>query len=291
MGNKYSGTSNIVRYNEFIGTDPSGDFLDSKFSEKYRPGLTVVVLNLEAYDLLNQIYQGVKQAGPEFEKHEMFLDLIIGDTGSKSLIVENLLNEIASKYQVHRNLDYNFSKNNNYLVNYADTTHLLFLNNDVLIGENPSAIWESFSTHLKHAGEVITSAKLMFPDLTVQHAGVEFFSEGDRLNIPYHPHSHKFLPPRRGEINYVSAVSGAFLITSRALFKKIEGFDEKYQKECQDIAYCLRARKIGVLSRVVDVGKLVHLENGTRPKNDYSDQDRSRFLRKYASFIEGVINA
>jgi GT2 family glycosyltransferase len=188
-------------------------------------------------------------------------------------------------------LDYHFSKNNNYLTKYTKTSHILFLNNDVLISKNPGALWECFSTHLKAEKEVISSVNLLFPDLSIQHTGVEFLKKGSQHNIPFHPHSHEYLKFEKGAVKYVPAVTGAFLMTSKSLFEKIGGFDEDYEKECQDIAFCLTARKIDVLSRVIEAGNLIHIENGTRPKNDYSNLDRKRFLRKFSSFIEGALNA
>lgn len=291
LGNLYSGTSNLIRNHEFSAHGYAPMHSAGFLHQNETPGLTVIVLNLEAPELLHQIYLGIEQAQKDFQGHGYLLELVVGDTGSKGYEVLAELDLIGLKYEVHRNLEYHFSKNNNYLAKLTKTSHLLFLNNDVLIGENPQALWACFSTHLKEDKEVISSVNLLFPDFSVQHIGVDFLKNGGMRNFPYHPHSREHLDFPEGKARYVPAVTGAFLMTSRFLFEKIEGFDEDYQKECQDIAFCLRARKIDVLSRVIEVGPLIHIENGTRPKNDHSNFDRKRFLRKYASFIEGLVSA
>ncbi len=291
LANFYTGTNNLIRSFEFNlkSTVPVSSSGSTRQNEVL--GLSVIVLNLEAPDLLHQIYIGIEKAQHQFKENGYLLELIVGDTGSQGVEVLNLLDLIGEKYTVHRGLDYHFSKNNNYLARYTRTSHILFLNNDVLISKNPGALWECFSTHLIVGTEVISSVNLLFPDLSIQHTGVEFLKNISMHNLPFHPHSHEYLEFIKGTVKYVPAVTGAFLMTSKSLFEKIEGFDEGYEKECQDIAYCLRARKIDVLSRVVEVGDLVHIENGTRPKNDYSNLDRKRFLRKFSSFIEGTLNA
>jgi GT2 family glycosyltransferase len=291
LANFYTGTSNLNRSFEFNLKSPVPVWSSGSPRQNEVLGLSVIVLNLEAPDLLHQIYIGIEKAQNDFKESGYVLELIVGDTGSQEVEVLNLLDLIGEKYSVHRGLDYHFSKNNNYLTKYTKTSHLLFLNNDVLIYKNPRALWECFSTHLKVEQEVISSVNLLFPDLSIQHTGVDFSKKDGMENIPFHPHSHEYLEVVKGTVKYVPAVTGAFLMTSKMLFEKIEGFDEGYNKECQDIAYCLRARKIDVLSRVIEVGNLIHIENGTRPKNDYSNPDRKRFLRKFSSFIEGTLNA
>ncbi len=291
LGNIYSGTNNLTRNYEFTLNNHASTNSEGSLRQNETPGLSIIVLNLEAPELLHQIYLGIEQAQNEFHQHGYLLELIVGDTGSKELKVLATLDLIGLKYEVHRGLDYQFSKNNNELAKFAKTSHLLFLNNDVLVGKNPGALWECYSAHLNEGKEVISSVNLLFPDLKVQHTGVEFLKKRNMQYIPFHAHREERMEFRKGVVKYVPAVTGAFLMTSKVLFEKIEGFDEGYQKECQDIAYCLRARKIGVLSKVIEVGTLIHIENGTRQKNDYSNSDRKRFSRKYGSFIEGVIYA
>ncbi len=291
LANFYTGTNNLIRSFEFSLKSPVPVSSSGSTRQNEVLGLSVIVLNLEAPELLYQIHFGIEKAQHQFKENGYLLELIVGDTGSQGVEVLSLLDLISEKHTVHRGLDYHFSKNNNYLAKYVRTSHILFLNNDVLISKNPGALWECFSSHLKAKMEVISSVNLLFPDLSIQHTGVEFLKNDDVRNLPFHPHSNEFLQFEKGTVKYVPAVTGAFLMTSRSLFEKIEGFDEGYEKECQDIAYCLRARKIDVLSRVIEVGNLVHIENGTRPKNDYSNLDRKRFLRKFSSFIEGALNA
>ena len=73
------------------------------------------------------------------------------------------------------------------------------------------------------------------------------------------------------------------------LFRQIDGFDEGYQTECQDIALCLQAKRLGYAIKLIHTGNIIHLENATRPKGSEDWQDRQRFVRKWGTFIEAVL--
>ena len=81
-------------------------------------------------------------------------------------------------------------------------------------------------------------------------------------------------------------MTGAFLMIDSDLFARVGGFDEEYEAECQDIDLCLRVRRLGVKCRVLDAGRLVHIENATRPKGEENWSDRALFLRRWSSYIE-----
>ena len=84
------------------------------------------------------------------------------------------------------------------------------------------------------------------------------------------------------------AVTGACLLTRSALFADVGGFDEVYRTECQDIALCLAMRRRGFKMAVINAGRIIHLENATRPAGSEDWHDRQRFVRKWASFMDMV---
>lgn len=248
-------------------------------------GLSVIVLNKDKPDLLEQVQSGFRKAVHDTDTN---MELLIGDTGSSNQETLALYGKSESNETVVYLNNYHFSRNNNSLVKYAKYDTYLFLNNDVLIGENPKVLIKAWETFNQIGKKAILSAELVYPDLTLQHGGVDFMDIGDFIGLPYHPgHREQRSKHFKGGNYFESpAVTGAFLMIGSRKFFEAGGFDERYSKECQDIALCLEGRRIGMNCYVGNFGKLVHLENATRPKNEEDWSDRRRFLRKYGRLIE-----
>ena len=248
------------------------------------PGLSIIVLNLDAPELVRSIVNGFRFVSAHFEERGLRCELIVGDTGSTDPQTVELLELPINGMSVVRGLHYQFSKNNNELfgrVNYATT---LFLNNDVLIDRNHESVLKAYDVHLRTG--CIVSTVLDFEDGRLQHGGVDFLRDDRFYSLPYHPNAGTIATHVAGVETEWSAATGAFLMVDSLLFGQLGGFDEEYQAECQDVDLCLRARRLGVECRVVDVGPLVHLENATRPKGDENWADRRRFVRRWSSYIE-----
>ena len=69
------------------------------------------------------------------------------------------------------------------------------------------------------------------------------------------------------------------------LFAQVGGFDEAYQAECQDVDLCLRLKRLGYDIQIGDFGRLVHLENATRPTGEENWEDRSLYMRRWSGFV------
>jgi GT2 family glycosyltransferase len=247
-------------------------------------GLSIVVLNLDSPELLNSILDGFRIVQAEFQSRGLRVELIVGDTGSSDPQTLQLMSGVDEGITFVRGMRYHFSSNNNVLFNQVSCDVVLFLNNDVLIADNPLAVVEAYERH-RLTGDVVSTV-LDFPDGKVQHRGVEFLRDGGFFGLPYHPLARTEAQHSPGDEVVSAAVTGAFLMIDSDLFARIGGFDEAYEAECQDIDLCLRVRRLGVKCRVLDAGRLVHIENATRPKGEENWSDRALFLRRWSSYIE-----
>jgi len=61
------------------------------------------------------------------------------------------------------------------------------------------------------------------------------------------------------ELQPVPAISGALMLVSRALFERIDGFDEGYRLHAEDLDLCRRAREAGGLVAVANRVTVLHL--------------------------------
>jgi GT2 family glycosyltransferase len=168
----------------------------------------------------------------------------------------------------HRVLRYsgpfNFSALNNFAVEQTDSPWLLFLNNDTEVIEGD---WLTMlAEHVQRPEVGAVGPKLLYPDDTVQHAGIVMGVGG----IAEHafrglsadePGVCRQLQTTR---NY-SAVTGACLLTRREVFEEVGGFDEEQLPVTfSDVDLCLKMRRVGYRVIYVPFAKLYHHESASR---------------------------
>jgi GT2 family glycosyltransferase len=201
-------------------------------------------------------------------------EVVLVDTGSADPAAWALYERFPVRI-VRYTEPFNFSRACNIGAAACDGDLLLFLNNDT---EILHADWLARMTAwfaIKGIGAV--GAKLLYPDGTIQHAGVIVGGGGVA--------GHVFIGVAEGvESIYGSdrwtrnllAVTGACLMIERALFEDVGGFDERYKLNYSDIALCLRVHEAG--RRVVYDPhiRLIHHEAQTHGRNSFrSDIERA----------------
>ncbi|SDC96128.1 Glycosyltransferase, GT2 family [Desulfurella multipotens] len=163
--------------------------------------------------------------------------------------------------------EFNYSEINNFAVSYASGDILLFLNNDIEIINNN---WmEEMLMFIQRDDVGAVGAKLLYPDNTIQHAGVIIGLGGAA------DHSHRYFPAqsngyfmRLKVVQNISAVTGACLMTKKSVFNEVGGFDERYQIAFNDIDFCLKIRQMGYLIVFTPFAKAYHFEFKTRGRDD-----------------------
>jgi GT2 family glycosyltransferase len=181
---------------------------------------------------------------------------------------------------------FNFSRINNLGAAAAKYPYLLFLNNDVLVRD---ADWlrvllaEALADPLTAA----VGAKLLYPNGTIQHAGVVLGVGGVA--------DHAFRGLKADAPGYiaqaiaareVSAVTAACMLVNRQAFEAVGGFDETALSIAfNDIDLCLRLRGAGY--RVVFTPECVaeHRESMSRG-DDFGDEKLGRFMRENQVMLE-----
>lgn len=135
---------------------------------------------------------------------------------------------------------FNYSRiNNEAICKVADGDYLLLLNNDTEV-ITPNWIEEMlYYAEQDDVGAV--GAMLLYPNNTVQHAGVAlgFRGTADHLVRGFDPSSDGYA----GSLSCareVSAVTAACLLVKRSLYDELGGLNEHYQTAYQDVDFCLR---------------------------------------------------
>jgi len=202
-----------------------------------------------------------------YETDYQNIEIICIDNNSKKPETYDLINFLKEKdkriaFYQHKE-PFNFSKINNYGFEFAKGEHVVFMNNDI---EVINSDWiECMLEHSQRKDVGVVGPLLYYPDDTVQHAGVIIGLGGVAA------HSHRNMPRdsaghfgRLKAIQNLSAVTGACMMTKKAIFKELGGFDEYLTHAYNDIDYCLRVRAKGYLIVFTPYAELYHHESISR---------------------------
>ncbi|HEY1375780.1 MAG TPA: glycosyltransferase, partial [Gemmataceae bacterium] len=178
---------------------------------------------------------------------------------------------------------FNYAAVNNYGAAHARGEVLLFLNNDV---EAIDPDWLEWM--VKHAlrPEVgVVGAKLLYADDTIQHAGIVVGMGGvaGHIHLRYPRDAEGYMRLLRITHN-CAAVTGACLMTRRAVFEEAGGFDESFVLAFNDVDLCLQVQSLGYRVLWTPEAELYHLESKTRGYED-TPEKLARFSREYKLFV------
>ena len=183
------------------------------------------------------------------------------------------------RFQVIRDESpFNFSTINNLAVQKTNGDYLLFLNNDTEVISHDWLTGMLGYAQLEEVGAV--GVKLLYPDNTIQHAGVATGLLGIAGHVMKHSNrkEHGYYSILQLVTNY-SAVTAACLMLSRKKFKQVQGFTEHLQVAFNDVDLCLKIREQGLYNVYLPFVELYHYESKSRGYED-TDEKRERFEKE-----------
>lgn len=181
---------------------------------------------------------------------------------------------------------FNFSSLINFGVRHSDGDCILMLNNDIeVLYPDWMEILAGFAMR-PDVGSV--GPRLWYPDDTYQHAGLAVVGNGVArlfVDMPEENSPTKYLTFHDMTRN-VSAVTGACLMTRRAVFDEIGGFDEGLSVAFNDVDYCLRCAEHDYLTVYTADTSLYHYESFTRGTDYDGSESQIRMTKELARFRE-----
>lgn len=191
------------------------------------------------------------------------VEFMLIDNGSEQAATRRLLDRLKERprTQILRvDEPFNYSWLNNLAAERVSGEFLLLLNNDI---EIIHAHWlEVMLEQAQKPGVGAVGARLLYPDGRIQHAGVSV-----RLDdIAGHEHHLKSgADAAAAETREVDAVTGACLLTPRALYRNLGGLNETHLPVAyNDVDYCLRVRERELKVVLAAQACLIHHESVTR---------------------------
>ena len=168
---------------------------------------------------------------------------------------------------------FHYSALNNFGARYATGEYLLLLNNDT---EVITPGWlEEMVMYAQQKRVGCVGAKLLYPDDTIQHAGVGFGIGG----VAGHLHKY-FLATSdgyMGRLNYVQDVYGdtaACLLIRKEIYDEVHGLDESYAVAFNDVDFCVRVREAGYTNVFTPFAQLYHYESKSRGMEDNPEKQK-----------------
>ncbi|WP_167930581.1 glycosyltransferase family 2 protein [Olsenella sp. SW781] len=243
------------------------------------PLVSIVIPTKDNPDVLRRCVTSV------FEKstYECF-EVVLVDNGSELKETWALYDELTRTYGervsvISRPEQFNFSRLVNAGALASKGDYLLLLNNDT---EVITTNWIEIMLGLCARSDVgAVGVKLLFPDGTIQHAGVNTTGEPGHFFAHLPDGSHSYLElldmPRD-----LSAVTGACMMTSRAAFDLVGGFDEGLAVAYNDIDYCFKLQEKGLLVVYTPLVRMYHYESLSRGF-DEDPASRARYIREKAT--------
>lgn len=179
---------------------------------------------------------------------------------------------------------FNYSRLVNLGTARAATPLVLHLNNDV---EALAPGWlEDLVGWMSIPGVGVVGAKLLYPDGTLNHAGISFGRDDHLAHVlferePAEDLGYLFLPHAARN---VAAVTGACLLTRTDLYRRLGGFDEeKLQVAYNDVDYCLRAGAAGHRTVLSPQAVLRHVGSASRGR-DYAEREHVAYLARHGGY-------
>ena len=209
-------------------------------------------------------------------------EIIVVNNNSVEEKTFKLFDKYKNKYDnfkvLDANIEFNYSKINNMAVEIAKGDYIVLLNNDTeVITPDWLTIMIGYAMQ-PHIGAV--GAKLLYPDSTVQHAGVILGLGGVA--------SHAYIGARRDQIGLYgrlrvpydyAAVTAACLCVSKKKFEEVGGLEEDLKVAYNDIDFNIKLFSKGYYNVLVPQVQLFHYESKSRGL-DTTTEKYKRFLKE-----------
>jgi GT2 family glycosyltransferase len=191
-------------------------------------------------------------------------EIVVVDDGSRDR-TPKLLAALGDRIRVvHHETNVGFARACNDGAAAASGETLIFLNNDTV--PQPGWVDELARYAGDHTEAAIVGAKLLFPDDTVQHAGVVIDQYG------YPKHIYAGFPawhPATCRSRRYQAVTAACMLVRREVFERVGGFDPAFVNGYEDADLCLRAAAVGEVHYCAE-STVYHLESMSEGRHTHA---------------------
>ena len=240
--------------------------------------VSIIIPTRDLGDLVDKCLTSIfeKSVYPNYE-------VILIDNGSQEQKTADVIAKWqkleANRFRAYKlDIPFNYSRINNYAVTQALGDYILFLNNDIEVITHD---WIDAMVEQAQRNSIgAVGTLLLYPDDTVQHAGVVMGIGG----VANHSHKHFSAgsPGYFGQVltvNNYSCVTAACLMARREVFEAVGGFEEELAVAFNDVDLCLKILKQGYRNIYLPHVILYHYESKSRGYED-TPEKQARFVKE-----------
>lgn len=257
------------------------------------PKISIVIANRDHTEDLKRCITSIMEKST-YENYE----IIVVENGSRTQEIFDYYETLKAFPNVQVAVyeskgSFNYSAVNNFGAAKAQGDYILLLNNDTQV---ITVNWmEELLMYAQREDVGAVGGKLYYGNKTIQHAGVVLGLGAHRTAGHSHYGQHRENLGYMGRLCYaqnVSAVTGACLLVKKSLFEKAAGLDESFAISLNDVDFCLKLRKMGLVNVFTPFAELYHFESVSRGLDTEGEKARryneesARFREKWKEVLE-----
>ncbi len=244
--------------------------------------VSVIILSKDHPEILKQCTESIKIKS-QYNK----IEVIIVDNGSQDENRKEIADyaRINGFHYVYEQMEFNYSIMCQMGVQRATGEYLLFLNDDIEVGDASFLEKMLRYARMPHVGAV--GAKLLYPasDL-IQHVGITDLVCGPSHKLAGFSDS-QIQEYGRNRFNYdVLAVTGACLLVSRQKYFQVNGFSDKMGVSYNDVDLCVSLYEKGYYNVICNDTFLYHHESLSRGMDTISREKNERLIMERQIFYD-----
>lgn len=260
-----------------VKKDPVSTYYIVEYENKDNPLVSIIIPTRDYASTLEVCLKSL------FEKtnYKNYEVIVVNNNSIEEKTFE-LFDIYKNKYKnfkvVDANFEFNYSKINNIAVKKSKGEYIVLLNNDTeIIDPKWLEIMLGYAS-LPHIGAV--GPKLLYPDTTVQHAGVILGLGGVA--------SHAYLGCERNDTGMYGrlrvpydygCVTAACLMVKKSKFLEVGGLEEELKVAYNDVDFNLKLLQKGYYNICVPQTEMFHYESKSRGLDNTSEKYK-RFLKE-----------
>jgi GT2 family glycosyltransferase len=270
--------SEVIRVDTTVTKDLSATSLDViKSQEEELAPISIIIPVFHLPEMTQNCIDSV------IKSTKVPYEIILVDNGS----TEEISQEYKDKVKYHKSpTNKMFAGGCNWGAELAAYDNLCFLNNDTIVSEG----WDKPNSYLLSNKDIgMVGVKLLYPDNTIQHAGVEVCANSPEGSIFNHRYRHA--PSDYVHANHIreyECVTGAVIFIRKSDFNAVNGFSTDYVNSHEDNDLCYKLKfdlnkKIMYYPHV----RIYHLETKT-PRNTENfkyAENNAKFYNKWKDKI------
>ncbi|MGB4593475.1 MAG: glycosyltransferase family 2 protein [Coriobacteriia bacterium] len=258
--------------------------------------VSIIVLTYNGLALTRACFDRLFENTSDFE-------LVVVDNASSDGTVE-YLQELA---RTHGNVRVKYNSKNagfaggcNQGVQIASHELICLLNNDT----EPLPGWLDALREVVDTKVGAVGSKLLYPDMTIQHAGIVFVYRPGLLPHFSADHRLRGMPsdtPEANVLEEVPAVTAACMLTSKSVWRRARGMDTGFAGAYyEDVDFNLKVRDFGYKVIYQPASVLINKERGTTtalagtpedPRQHFDDNQLKYILRWNKRLFQGLHEA